>query len=117
MALQLALEVVAVDVSVAVLADRDDVGDGLPPGELVGVMLERADEYHRAFVGRDVLVEAVAIVESRRDAEAQHRDEPVDRSGRTRPAEDDGVVVRRPEASADDAPRLGAKPGGLPARS
>ena len=43
-----------VDVAVGVFRDDHDVGDGLPPRQLVGVVLERADEDDRPLLGRDV---------------------------------------------------------------
>ena len=42
-----------VDVAVGVLADRDDVGDRLAPGQLVGVVLVRPDEHDRPL-GRGI---------------------------------------------------------------
>ena len=45
---QLTLERGDVDVAVGVLRDDHDVGDRLAPRQLVGVVLERADEDDRA---------------------------------------------------------------------
>ena len=52
-----------IDVAVGVLGDRDDVADGLPPWQFVGVVLERADEHDRALTRWNPLREGVAIVE------------------------------------------------------
>ena len=49
--LELLLEHRHVDVAVAVLGDRHDVADRLAPRQLVGVVLERADEHDRPLVG------------------------------------------------------------------
>ena len=76
---QRCLECVDIDVPVVVLADDDDVGDGLAPRQLVGVVLERADEHDRAFLGRDLRSEVVAIVEFGRDAKPEDGDHLVDR--------------------------------------
>ena len=46
-AAQLVLEVLEVDPAVVVLADGDDVGDGLAPRKLVGMVLVGPDEDHR----------------------------------------------------------------------
>ena len=43
-----------VDVAVGVLGADHDVGDRLAPRQLVGVVLERADEHHGPLVGGDV---------------------------------------------------------------
>ena len=50
---QLRVQVGQVDVPVGVRADHDDVGDRLPPRQLVGVVLVRADEHHRPLLGGD----------------------------------------------------------------
>ena len=48
---QLALEMFEIDVSVGVLVDDHHVGDRLAPRQLVGVVLVRSDEHHRAILG------------------------------------------------------------------
>ena len=53
-------QVVQGDPAVAVLVDGDDVGDGLAPRDLVGVVLEGADEHDRALVGGDRRHQVVA---------------------------------------------------------
>jgi hypothetical protein len=58
-------------VPVGVLADGDDVGDRLAPGQLVGVVLEGADEDDRPLSRRDLLAQVVAVVEVARDAQAR----------------------------------------------
>ena len=95
MALELLGEVLEVDVAVAVLADGDDVGDRLAPGQLVGVVLEGTDEDDRALAGRDVGAQAVAAVEVGRDAQVEDADELVHGGRGARPAEDDGVLLAR----------------------
>jgi hypothetical protein len=52
---QLAAQVGQVDVAVGVLADDHDVGDGLAPRQLVGVVFVRADEDDRPFPGGDLV--------------------------------------------------------------
>jgi hypothetical protein len=47
---EFAFEVVLVDSPVPVLVDDNHVGNGLAPGELVGVMLVRSDEHHWPLV-------------------------------------------------------------------
>ena len=49
------LQLVEVDVAVRVLVDHDDVGDRLPPGELVGVVFVGSEEHHRPLGGRGSL--------------------------------------------------------------
>ena len=50
---ELGFQVGQVDMAVGVLADDHHLGDGLPPGQLIGVVLVRADEHHRPFGLRD----------------------------------------------------------------
>src|SRR4029079_2626944 len=57
------LEGTEIELTARVLRDGHDRGDGLAPGELVAVMLVRADEDDRPLPGRDPLGEAVASVE------------------------------------------------------
>ena len=77
-AAQLGREVREVDPPVVVLADRDDVGAGLAPGQLVRVVLVGPDE-------DDGPLRAWAI-------EVEHPDELVDRGRAARTAEHDDVV-------------------------
>ena len=70
------LEVLDVDAALRVLADGDDLGDRLAPGQLVGVVLVGPDEDHRSLAA----------------LEPQHADELVDGPGRAGAAEDDDVV-------------------------
>ena len=93
-----ALELGQVDVAVGVLVDRHDVGDGLPPGQLVAVVLVRADEDHRPLVARDAGAQVPAVVEVGGEPQVQDVDHPVDRRRGARAAEDHGVALRRPPA-------------------
>ena len=88
-----------VDVAVRVLGDGHDVADRLAPRQLVGVVLERADEHDRALVGRDVRRQVVAVVEVGGDAQVEDADQLVDRRRRARAAEDDDVSSSPPTAS------------------
>ncbi len=54
---QLPLQVREVDAAVGVLVDGHDVRDRLPPRQLVGVVLVRADEHDRTLVGRDLVAQ------------------------------------------------------------
>jgi hypothetical protein len=86
---QLAIQVGHVDVAVGVLADDHDVGDGLAPRKLVGVVFVRADEDHRPFGLRDPPGQPVLLVQPGRDAQLEDADQLVHRRGRPGPAEDD----------------------------
>ena len=48
---ELRLQAAEVDAAVVVLRDGRDVGDRLAPGQLVGVVLVRADEHDRPLAG------------------------------------------------------------------
>ena len=99
-------------------AMTDHVGDRLAPGQLVGVVLVRADEDHRPLPGGDLLAQAVAVVELRRDAEAEDVDELVDRRRRARAAEDHRVLVGPPpHGLQDDLPGVLAEARRLEARA
>ena len=88
---QLVLELGEVDVAVLVLADRDHVRDALAPRQLVAVVLVRPDEHDRPLPGGNARPEAPPLVEVGRDPDVEDVDEPVDRGGRARAAEDHGV--------------------------
>ena len=104
---QLALEMVEAHVTVGVLVDDHDVGDRLAPGELVRVVLVGPDEHHGALVGGDGVSEVVAVVERRRELEAEHPDQLGDGVGGAAAAEHHGVfVVGGADAAADDPPGL-----------
>ncbi len=106
-----------VDVPVGALRDDHDVGDRLAPGQLVAVVLERADEDHGALVGRDARGQAVPVVEVGREAQVEDPDELVDRAGRARPGEDHGRRVVTAHALLDDPAGVLAQPGRLQPRS
>jgi hypothetical protein len=107
--LQLLAQLGLVDVALAVLADRDDVGDRLAPRQLVAVVLERADEHDGPLAGRDVRAEGPSVVEVGRDAQVEHLDQPVDRSRGPGPAEDHGVGLAVPAHAIEHDP-AGALP-------
>ncbi len=110
---QLAFQVCQVDVAVAILADDHEVSDRLAPGQLVGVMLVRADEDHRPLGVRDAPGQLVPLVQPGRDAQFQDADELVHRGGDAGSAEDDEIVIGAADGVADDLPGLLAQPGSL----
>ena len=111
---ELGLELREVDVAVGVLADRDHVGDGLAPRQLVGVVLVRPDEHDRPLAAAGSRPQALAVVEVRRDPQVEDVDQLVDRGrsspsrrrspragrGRRRRLEDDGAAPPRGSASS-----------------
>ena len=113
--LELLAEVVERDPAVGVLVDRHDVGDGLAPRDLVGVVLEGADEHHRALLGRDRGGEVVAVVERGRDPQSQDADQLVDRGGAAGAAEHHDRLVVATHGVTDDPSRVLAEPGRLEA--
>ena len=60
--------------------------DRLAPGQLVGVVLVRADEHHRSLA----------------PVKLEHANQRVDRCGRPRPAKDDDVLVTATDRPVDD---------------
>ena len=108
---------VDVDVPVGVLGDRHDVGDRLAPRQLVGVVLERPDEHHRALVGGMCSVRCVPVVEAGGDAQAQDADQLVDGAGASpEPAKiTHASSSSPPTASWMIAAGVLAQPGGLQA--
>ena len=112
---QLDLQSVQVDVAVRVLRDHHDVRDGLAPGQLVGVVLVRADEHDRPLVRRDRAGQVPAVVELRRHPQPEDADHLVDRAGAAGAAEhDDGLLVTAHRVP-DDRPGVLAQPGRLQA--
>ena len=107
---ELRVQPVEVDVAVGVLRDHHDVGDRLAPGQLVGVVLVRADEHDRPPLRRDGLGRPVALV---RCPQAEDADQLVDRAGRAGSAEDDQRVLVAADGVADDPARVLAQAGGL----
>ena len=110
---ELQLELGEVDVAVGVLADHDHVGDRLAPRQLVGVVLERPDEHHRALLRRDV---AGRSYESSRSAGIRRFEDPdqlVDRGRRAGAAEDHDRLVVTADRVVDDPPRVLAQAGRL----
>ena len=99
------LEVVDVDAPVGVLADRDDLGDRLAPGQLVRVVLVRADEHHRPLARgseREQPDRAVSIapVEPEPQKRTTSSGPPSTARWMTRRASSRSAVVCRPVADA-----------------
>ena len=109
---QLAAQVGQVDVAVGVLTDDHHLGDGLAPGQLVRVVLVRADEHHRPFRLRDTVGQPVPFVQPSWDTQLQDADQLVHRGGGPGPAEDHQVIGGAADRVADDAPGVLAQPGG-----
>ena len=107
---ELLLEPLDVDAPVLVLGNHDDVGDRLPPGQLVGVVLVGPDEHDRPLRGGDPFAEPVAVVELGGQTQVEHLHHPVDRPGRAGAAEDHGMLVGAADGLPDDLARLLAKP-------
>ena len=102
-----------VNVAVHVLGNDDDISDRLPPGQVVGVMLERPDEDHRAFTGGDGVAEMVTVFQCGRDTQPEDADQFVDRTGAARSCEDhDGFGVAA-DSVEDDGTGVFAQPGRL----
>ena len=76
-----------------VRADRHHLSDRLPPWQFVGVVLVRADEYHRALCGRDAQAARVAGGLASRAPQSQNCGQLVHRAGGARPAEDDQAAI------------------------
>ena len=100
--LQLGRQVSQVDVPVGVGADDHDVGDGLPPRQLVGVVLVRSDEHHRPLRGRDLAEQPVALRWPLGQPQLQDADQLVDGRGGPGAAEDHQVVVVAADRVVDD---------------
>ena len=102
-----------VDVAVHVLGNHHDISDRLPPGQLVGMVLERPDEDHRAFTGGDGVAEMVTVFQCGRDAQPEDADQFVDGTGAPGSREDhDGFGVAA-DSVEDDGTGVFAQPGGL----
>jgi hypothetical protein len=96
---QLGLQLVQVDLAVAVLADGDDLGGRLAPGEQVGVVLVGAHEHHRPVAGR-----AGPAVQLQQADQLGHG------RRRPRPAEDDQVLCGPAHGLVDHLAGLLAQP-------
>ncbi len=99
-------EVLEIDMAVGRFTDGHDVGDRFSPRDLVGVVLERADEHDRALVGRNGVGDVPAVVEIRRDPQTEHADQLVDGVGRPAATEQHHVIVGGPGALGDDGTSL-----------
>ena len=116
-AAQLLLQVIEVDAAVQVLVDGDHVGDRLPPGEVIRVVLVGTHEHHGTRFDRDVVGEAVALVQVVGDPEVEDADQLVDGGRGARAGEHDRVLVGLPSHRLEhDGPRLLAEARGLEAR-
>jgi hypothetical protein len=114
---QLRGQIGQVDMPVGVGADDHDVGDGLPPGQLVGVMLIRPHEHHRPLPGRDLVEQPVAPRGPVGQAQFQDADQLADSSRGAGPAEDHQVLVGAADRVVDDLPGLFPQPPGRQARA
>ena len=92
--------------AVGVLGDDDDVGDRLAPRQLVGVVLERADEHHRPLPGGICCGQVVPVVEVGGEPQVHDADQLVDRAGRARAAEDHARLVVAADGVVDDLARV-----------
>jgi len=96
--------------TVGVFGDDHDVGDRLPPGQLIGVMLIGADEHHRPFRFRDARRQLVPLIQPGRDAQLQEADQLADRRSRPRSAEDDQIILGPADSVLDHPPRVLPQP-------
>src|SRR5690606_38094782 len=108
-------QLVLVDVPVGVFVDGDDVGDGFPPGQFVGVVLEGADEYDGAFGSTHPGPDAVLLVERCWYPQPEYLHEFVDRAGRAAAGEDDDGVVVTVDGAANGVAGVFAQASGLQA--
>ena len=107
------LQISEIDMAISVLGDDHDIGNGLAPRKLVGVVLERADEHDRTFVLWNLSRQVVAIVEIGGDSQVHDADELVDRPGRTGPTEDHARLVVASDRFVNDRSGIFTKSGGL----
>ncbi len=94
-------QIVLVDPTARILADRHHLGAGLAPRQLVGVVLEGTHEHHRAL-----RVRHRTGTRGTAGTQPEQSDELVDRGRRTRPAEQHNVVVPCSHRAMDDLPGL-----------
>ncbi len=107
--LQCGAQRLLVDVAIGILRDGHHIGDRFAPRQFVAVVLERADEHHWAFVGRNLFEQVVARGEIGGQAQIQDPDESVDRAGGAGSGEDDRHIVAGSEVAPDDAPSIFAQ--------
>ena len=112
---QLGGEFCLVDVTVGVLVDGDHVGDGLAPGQLVGVVLEGPDEHDRTLRRRNRSCQVVAVLEVGGDPQAEDADQLVDGCGRPGAGEDDDSLGVAADCPVDDLAGVLAQPARLEA--
>jgi hypothetical protein len=110
---QLPLQVVQVHAAVGVGGYGHDVGSGLAPGQLVGVVLVGPDQDDRALVGAAPGGgPGLPVV---RAGQSQDRHQLVDRGGGAGAAEEHQVVLGAADGLVDQPAGVLAQPGGLQA--
>ena len=87
---QLTRQMLEIHSAVAIKADSHELDGRLAPRQLVGVMLVGPDEHHRPFP----------------PIELEYAEQPVDRGGRARAAEQHDVILTAVHRLVDDRPRL-----------
>ena len=107
---QLLFEIGQVHMPVGILADDDDVGNRLAPGQLIGVMLVRPYKDNGSLRLRNSRGELETFVQPGRDAQLQNPDQLVHRCRRPGPAEDDQVVIGAADGIPDDPAGVLAQP-------
>ena len=101
---------VQIQVPVGVLGDRDHIGDGFPPGELVAVVFVGADEDHGSFRCGHVIAEVVLVVEVGWYPKPEQADDFVDSCGRPGAAEDQTGLVAGVDGLLDARSSILPKP-------
>jgi hypothetical protein len=91
-------------VPVGVGADDHHIGDRLPPGQFVGVVLVRPDEHHRPLSGRDLVHQPVAPRGPIGDPQFENADELADCRRGAGPAEDHQVLFAAADRVVDNLP-------------
>ena len=112
---QFGVQMIQINMTIGVLGDHHNIGDGFAPRKLVGVMLKRPDKYHRPLPRRNQVKEVVAIIQVRRYSQVQNTNEFVYRSGRAGASEDHACLVVAVNSVVNDRPSVFAKASGLQA--
>ena len=111
------LERLEVDVAVAILRDRDEIGDGLAPRQLIAVVLEGPDEDDGTLRRGNRGTESITSIEVGRDAQVEDAYQPIDGTGAPTAGEDHAGRVVAVHRVADDATRVLAQTRGLQPRA